>query len=621
MCRTRRSRGGEMTDRRLRTGSGVLFRRRARGGYRMYVLIVAALAALALAVGVSSGVSGTSGGADTPQRGGTLRLLGTSDIFNLDTTSGYYTVLYTLSRAFTRQLVTYPAAPSYLKALQLQADVATVVPTQGNGGISANGRTYTFHLRQGVRWNTSPPRQVTAADFVREFKMLCNPASPTGAPGYFTNTIVGMKRYCDGFAKVKGTAPAMAAYVNGHRLPGTVAKGPLTLVIHLIKPAPDFLNILALPFSSARPVEYMKYVPDSAQFRQHTISDGPYKITKYTPTKEFQLARNPAWNAKTDKIRKAYVDNIKVTEGLTADNVQQQLETGTAELEWDVLPPAQDLPRLIASKDKRLLIGPTGPYYVALNVYLALNQYAGPMKNKLVRQAANYAVNKNAIVQIYGGRRIAAASNQVILPGSVGYIQGYNPYPNNNGNGDPAKAKKLLAQAGYPNGLPIKLLYSTNDPSPRVAQSLQASLNKAGFKVKLIPSTQADFYGKYMLVPSTAKRDVWDIAPPGWIPDWFGNNGRSVIQPLFTNPGPGASDFGGYDSPVTNGFVNKALTASSKAQAELYWKKANTQLMKDAATVPVEIQKWPVFHSSKVQNCIFQFLTLNCDVNSVWLQG
>ena len=88
----------------------------------------------------------------------------------------------------------------------------------------------------------------------------------------------------------------------------------------------------------------MKYVPDSAEFRQHTISNGPYKIVKYTPTKEFQLERNPAWDPKTDTLRKAYVDRITVTEGLTADSVQQQLEAGTAEMEWDATPPSQDLP-------------------------------------------------------------------------------------------------------------------------------------------------------------------------------------------------------------------------------------------------------------------------------------
>ena len=70
-----------------------------------------------------------------------------------------------------------------------------------------------------------------------------------------------------------------------------------------------------------------------------------------------------------------------------------------------------------------------------------------------------------------------------------------------------------------------------------MAQSLQSSLNAGGFKVTLVPSTQSDFYGKYLTQPSTAKRDVWDVAPPGWIPDWFGNNGRSTIQPLFTQPG------------------------------------------------------------------------------------
>ena len=117
------------------------------------------------------------------------------------------------------------------------------------------------------------------------------------------------------------------------------------------------------------------------------------------------------------------------------------------------------------------MIAPGGPYYVALNVYLPLNQYAGPMKNKLVRQAANYAVDKNAIVQIFGGRRIAAAANQVVLPGNVGYIPDYNPYPNKNGSGDPAKAKALLSQAGYPNGLDVKLLYQTLEPGSRGSRS------------------------------------------------------------------------------------------------------------------------------------------------------
>ena len=66
--------------------------------------------------------------------------------------------------------------------------------------------------------------------------------------------------------------------------------------------------------------------------------------------------------------------------------------------------------------------------------------------------------------------------------------------------------------------------------------------------------------------------------------------------------------------------VDRALSAKSPAEAAKFWRLANAQVMKDAATVPVEIQKWAVFHSSKVQNCIFAFLALNCDVTQVWLK-
>jgi ABC-type transport system substrate-binding protein len=498
-------------------------------------------------------------------------------------------------------------------------DVATTVPVKGNG-LSADGKTYTFKLRAGVMWNSSPARAVTSRDFEREFKMLCNPAAPNAAPGYFTSTIVGMKAYCDGFAKVKATIPAIAAYVAGHKLAGVIASDPSTLVIKLVSPAPDFLNILAMGFCSARPVEYMKYLPDSADMRQHMLSDGPYAITKYVPTKSFTLSRNPAWKASSDPLRKAYVDSIEITEGLSSESVQQQLEAGTGDMEWDIQPPTQDLPRLIAAEDKRLILGPSGPYAVATGYYIAMNEWHGVMKNKLVREAVATAVDKNAIVQISGGPKVNATTNQMILPGNVGYVKGFNAFPANTGAGNPSASKALLKQAGYPNGVAIKELCSTSDPYPRICQSIQSSLNAGGFKVTIVPVTQSDFYGKYLTQPSTAKRGVWDIAPPGWIPDWFGNNGRSTLQPIMTNPGPGASDYSGYNSPVATGLINKALTAPTQAQAAKLWSKANTYVAKDAATLALNSQKWPVFHSSRVQGCNFFFFTLSCDPTNVWIQ-
>ncbi len=593
---------------------------RARRRQGVWLVLLVAAAAVALAALTATGDARAGTRADTPTRGGELKLLGTSDVFNIDTVSAYYTVSNLLERAWTRQLVSYVNAPTFPGSIKLAADVAAALPVNGNG-ISADGKTYTFKIRQGVQWDTSPPRQVTADDFVREFKLLCNPISPVGAPGYFTSTIVGMKAYCDGFAKVKRpTVDGIAAYVSGHKLAGVVATDPSTLTFKLLQPAGDFLNILTMGFASARPAEYDKYLPDSAELRQHTIADGPYKITSYTATKGFTLARNPAWTQASDPLRHAYVDKITITEGLSSTSVQQQIEAGTGDMEWDIQPPSQDLPRLISAGDKGLILGPTGPYYVAIGYYLALNQYAGVMKKKLVRQAVATAVNKNSIVQILGGPKVNAISNQIIPPGNVGFVPGFNAYPANTGGGNAAASKALLAKAGYPNGLAIKILSSTSDPGPRVAQAIQSSLNAGGFKVTLVPVTQTDYYGKYLTQPSVAKKGAWDIALPGYIPDWFGNNGRSIVQPLFTNPGLGSTDWGGYDNPTENALVDKALTARTPAQANKLWAEAQTFVMKDAGYVPINVQKWPIYHSARLQGCNFFWYTLSCDVTNVWIK-
>jgi ABC-type transport system substrate-binding protein len=585
------------------------------------VAVVTILVAGCASGTVSSQPSG-SGSQGTPHRGGTLVMLGQSDIFNLDTASAYYTVSSMLERMFTRQLFSYGVPTGAATPPPVVPDVATAVPTTSNGGITDGGKTITIHLRQGVKWNSSPPRQVTAADFVRGFKMLCNPVSPVGAPGYFTATIEGMQSYCTGFAKAPGTASGIAGYVSSHNLPGVVATDPQTLTFHLLSSTPDFPYILTMGFCSARPIEYMKYVPDSATFRQHTLSDGPYEITSYVAGKSFALARNPAWEQSTDPLRHAYVDKITVTEGLTSDNVQQQLQAGTGDMEWDVTPPAQNLPALVATHNSGLVIGPAaaGSASISLGNYLALNQYAGPFTSKLVREAVAYAVNKNAIVQILGGKSVASTTSQLVLPGNVGYMANYNPFPDNNGAGDPAKAKQLLAQAGK-TGTALKLLYSTTDPAPRIAQVLQSSLDAAGFKVKLVPATQSDFYGKYLEVPATAKRGVWDLAAAGWIPDWFGNNGRSTIVPLLTQPGLGSNNFGGYTSDKVESFISAALSAPDAATAAQNWQKADATAMQDVANIPINVQKWPIFHSSRVHGCDFFWFGLNCDPANVWLSG
>ncbi|WP_188195249.1 ABC transporter substrate-binding protein [Nonomuraea sp. SYSU D8015] len=592
--------------------------RRGGGALAAALLPVVALTLAACGAGAGAAASAAAG---SPVQGGTLRLLGAGDVDHLDTASAYYTASTTLERAFTRQLFTYPASANAQRAITPVADAAAGVPTKANGGISADGRTYTVRIRPGVKWDTSPARQVTAQDFVRGFKRLCNPVSPVGAPSYYTGTIAGMKQYCDAFAKVPGTASAIARYIDTHDISGIRADGDMTLVFTLTRPANDFLNLLAMPFASAAPKEYMSYVPDDASFRRHTISDGPYQITKYAPNREIDLARNPAWSQAADPIRHQYVDQIQIREGQTdPGTVQQQIQAGTADLEWDTVVPTPDIPKLRAAEDPRLGVYPaldSNPFLV-FNLQSPNNGKA--LRNVKVRRALEYAIDKVAIGQIYGGPALNTPLNQVIPPGNVGY-QPFDPYPTPGAKGEPATCKTMLAQAGYPHGLTLDYVYRNAGNHPAVTQSVQADLQACGVTVKLVPQTAADFYSKYLSSPAAARQGLWDIAAPGWVPDWYGNNGRAIVEPLFDGRsyGPNSTDWGDYDNPAVNRLIDRALAEQDSAKAAALWHQADVQIMKDAPFIPFETQKTAVFHSSRVHGTVYLPTSQNYDITQVWL--
>ncbi len=597
------------------------------------LMTMVALAAAACGGSTTSGSSGGGSGSSgfnqdanvnatgRPTQGGTLRVVGNADVDHLDTASAYYTTSYSLERTFARQLFSYPASTDKTKALEVVPDVATELPTTSNGGISSDGKTYTIHLRTGVRWNTSPPRPVTAQDFVRGFKRLCNPTqNSVGAPGYYENTIAGMKAYCTAFAKVPQTVAAFRNFIDGHEISGLTALDATTLRFSLVAPAGDFLNILALPFSSAAPVEYLSHLPDDAGFRQHTLSDGPYAITKYVPSQSYVLDRNPAWSQSADPLRHQYVDHIQVTLGSDENGVQQQIAAGTQDLQWDTTVPTSEVPGLKSSADARLGIYPnfdTNPFLV-FNLQSPRN--GGALGKVAVRKALEYAIDKVALGQIYGGPTLNTPLHQVIPPGNVGY-QAFNPYPTSGDRGDPAKCKSMLAAAGYPHGLTLTDVYRTSGKHPDVYQSVQADFAKCGVKVVGKPSAASDYYGKYLSDPTAAKAGVWDISEPGWVPDWYGNNGRAILEPLFDGRtyGPGSTDWGDYDNPKVNASIDAALAATDQNEAAAALHDADVQIMSDAAIIPFQTQSTPLMRSTRVHNAIFWPFSSEYDYTNVWL--
>jgi peptide/nickel transport system substrate-binding protein len=511
--------------------------------------------------------------------------------------------------------------------------VATEVPTVANGGITGGGKTYTFHIKPGVDWDSSPVRQVTSYDFLREFKAFCNPVSPVGNETYYISTIVGMNAYCNSeasyFANAKVHAPTaanVAGFQNSNAITGIATPDSMTIQFTLIQPASDFLNMLAMPFASARPAEYDTYVPNSLQLDQHTLSDGPYQISSYLPGKSITMVRNPAWKQSTDPIRHDYVSEVQVTLGVTSASTQlADMEAGTEDLPMDTAINPASISGLLASNPSNFRIWPDSDLYPYAVFNLRSPDANGAMGKLLVRQAIEYGLDKAAAVKAIGGPAVAQVTNTVVPPGNVGYVN-YNLYPDDNGQGNVAMCKSDLAKAGYPNGLTLLYMYQNDSSDTRIFTAIQASLALCGVTLQGKPEPGSSIFVDLGDAPEGNKAGDWDMGQAIWFPDWFGNNGRTTVQALFAGPDCGINTVndGCYDSATVNNLIGQAEAASSLAQAGSFWHQADEDIMSDAAIVPIMSQQFPLYASTRVRGvnyptAIFAPNIGDPDITNVWL--
>jgi peptide/nickel transport system substrate-binding protein len=542
---------------------------------------------------------------ETGRRGGTLRIVGEDGVDHLDTAAAHDPSSYALARAFTRQLVTYPADSHPRRAAGLVADAATQVPTRANRRISEDGLRYRFTVRDGVRWDTDPPRQVTSYDFIRGLERLCNPVAPAGTAGYFTATIAGYDEFCAGLRTVEPAPEAIRNYLEFTDIAGVTALDDRTFELTLTRPTSDFLNIMALPSASAAPEEYLDHLPDGAGFRRHTISNGPYSIVHHDPDRRIVLARNPAWRA--DPVRAAWVDRIELTFGATAESVQRQLESGVADLAWDTPVPAARIPSLRG--DERLALHDTG----SVGPYLAINTRGNgngvALRKLAVRRALNYAVDKVAVGQAYGGPRLRVPLGQV-LPPSVSGHRPFDPYPTPGHRGDPATARRLLARAGHPRGLTLRLVHRADGEEPAAARAARFALARAGVVVTLVPVSPAVLSEGYLDAPDAARRIRWDLALMSRAPDWVGNAARTLFLPPFSGQG---------DAAETAACVGRALAAADAGAAAPIWHECDRLVMSDAPFVPLLTPRLATYRAERVRNVIHLPLTAASDVTHVWL--
>jgi peptide/nickel transport system substrate-binding protein len=566
---------------------------------------------------LSSGVQGINPGSGSPKSGGTLYMLGQGDVDYMDYNISYYSIGQLAQRLYQRYLYDYPATPG--KTTTTAPDLATAAPAVSNGG-----KTYTVTIRQGAMWDTSPARQVTAADALRGIERSCNPVQPFGGLPDFESLIVGYQSFCDGFAKAGQTTAAIKGYINSHSISGIKVNGQ-QISYTLVHPATYFPGQLSMDAFAPAPVESLNYVPASAQAQQHVIADGPYAIASYTPARQITFVRNPAWKASSDPLRKAYVNKIVVSETGNEASIQQQLQTNTAtaSMGFDAFPPNQAVAGLVKQMQSGLNhnfnLGTTESSnpYIVFNTVSPNNNKA--LANVKVRQALSYGLSRAHLTQVINP--VVNPPLTHILPdglaGTASVGKNYNPYPYN-----PTKAKQLLASAGV-KSMNITMLYRpASTVSTAVAQAAQSDLQKIGVKVKLLSSPDADFYTKYLEVPSVAKRGVWDLSVAGWAPDWYSQGALSFFGPLFSGPAsypPVGSNFGFYSNPSVTSLINKASTTASTSAADAQWVEADKAVMKDAPIYPITDELQPNYHASYVHNAVYITAIQQFDPANVWL--
>ena len=451
-------------------------------------------------------------------------------------------------------------------------DGATIVPALAKDlpQISADGRTYTLTLRSGLKY--SDGTAVKASDFAYAIKRDFLADSP--GVGFFTN-IVGAEE----FSKSK------KGEISGITTDDATGK----ITIKLVKAQGDFQNILATIFAAPVP----SGTSSKDQSTSPIPSTGPYMIQSYKPNREFVLVRNPNFK-ETANIPATNPDKmtIKIIEDDSA--ALQQVINGQADYDLHPIP----VDRLADVQQK---YGDQLKIYTPANTYYYFMNTREPPFDKLeVRQAVNYAIDRNALVRLYGG---LATPTENILPPTYPQYKKHTIYPL-----DVAKAKQLIKDAGV-TGTTVTIWGSNRETSKKPVEYLQDVLKKIGLdaKVKII---DASIYwttiGNQKTKAQIGFADWFQDYPHPL--DWFDVllNGTRITETHNNN-------YSNFDSPDVN---KKIATLKEKTKLDdavnAQWAALDKEVVQQAAWAPYANRQFTDFFGENIDT--------GCYINHVLYQ-
>jgi peptide/nickel transport system substrate-binding protein len=526
-----------------------------------YVRVFALVAVLALAAAACSstreGGGSTNTGATSPQGspepGGTLLVETNADIATsgFDYQSEYWQLSFQIYRCcLARNLYSYNGLPADKDGTKVFPDLA-----DGEGEVSSDGLTWTFHLKQGIHY--APPLQdveVTAADFVRSINREASPDVAVGYSFYYTD-IEGFKDVQDGKTKTVSGVAAPDKYTLQIKMTGPAGDLPYRLALAAMAPLPPNPSDPKAPFGIAE--------GHNDDFGRFFVGTGPYMIegqdqvdysvpaakqkpaSGYEPAKHLSLVKNPSWQSSTDDLRPAYLDGIDITispgaEGAVLEKKVQNDEVDTL-MSNGVEPQTQRTFETSPDLKDQIFTNPAPSNY-----YLSMNLAMKPFDDIHLRKAVNYAIDKDGWRKIAGGPVQGVIANHFVPDTDEGdLLKSYAPYatPEGRGADSPeglAKAKEEMKQSVYDtdkDGIcdaPECKNVLTIGVVGRVYEAQDAlivqNLKKIGIELDLKSLENAAAYGK-VLDPSA---DIPFQTFAGWIHDY--PDGYTWFYPLMYGP-------------------------------------------------------------------------------------
>lgn len=507
--------------------------------------------------------------------GGTLQLAAASDCDSWDPARTYYGWCWNMQRLFTRSLVGFSKVNG--DKPEITGDLAT-----GLGEHNEDYTTWTYTLRDGVKF--SDGKDITPADVKYGIERLFAADVITGGPtGYYVGAIKHPEDYA-------------GPYKSGEL--DTIETSGNTITFNLSSPNADFDYLMALPASAPVPNEVEGGSGFSgANYGKKPVSSGPFVISEYTPNKSVTFERNTYWEQSTDPIRKPLADGIVLTINSSPQDIDQKLQAGTYDAKMDIDIGSTLQTAVLRDEDLKKNADDAPTPFIR---YFVMPQSV--ITDVHCRRAVQYATNKAAILQAFGGPlhgTIAGAMTPITIPG---HDESLVTYPiGDKSTGDLAKAKEELAACGKPDGFSTKFTYGTpSETGPKVFQAMQSALARVGIKITAAPQSNANYYSTWLGSPRNVKQQGLGIGIAGWGADFptgygFWNNianGSAILQ-------EGNSNYAELDDPA----VNKIIDASTAGKStEEDWVAVNKAAMDSALYLPIFYGKTLWYRSERLTN-------------------